>query len=39
MSDPGENERSRRGHVAAVVAELIDMFALNSHRISESALS
>jgi hypothetical protein len=34
----GENERGRRGHIAAVVAQLIDVLALHAHGVSQRAL-
>jgi hypothetical protein len=34
----GENERSRRGDVAAIVAQLVDVLALHAHAFSQRAL-
>ena len=34
----GENERGRRGDVAAIVAQLVDVLALHAHRLSQCAL-
>ena len=34
----GENESGRRGYIAAIVAELIDVLALHAHRVSQRAL-
>ena len=34
---PGENESCRRGHVAAIVAQLIDVLALHPHGFSQRA--
>lgn len=34
----GENERSRRGHLPAVIAQLVDMLALDAHRLRQRGL-
>jgi hypothetical protein len=36
---PGENERGPGGHVAPVVAELVDVLALDAHGIGKRTLS
>ena len=34
----GKNERSRRGHLPAVIAQLVNMLALNAHRFGQCGL-
>jgi hypothetical protein len=34
----GENERRRRGHVAAIDAQFVDVLALHAHGVSQRAL-
>ena len=34
----GENERGRRGHIATIVTQFVDVLALNPHGISQRAL-
>jgi len=35
----GKDQRGCRSHVPAVVAQLVDVLALNAHRLGERALS